>query len=255
MTPWEQAAVFLGGLAAGGVNALVGAGSLITFPLLLAIGLPPVTANVSNTVGLIPGSVSGALGYRRELKGQQSRLVRLCLAGALGGLTGGAVLLVMPSETFARVVPFLIGLACVLVLLQPVVSRRLERRAAEGGPRGLAASPALLLAGVYLCGIYGGYFGAAQGVLLLGLLGIALTEHLQRINAAKNVLAATINLAPAGLFVAVADISWPVALLLAAGSLVGGQIGARVGRRLPSGALRGAVLVVGILAIIRTVAG
>ncbi|HEX2054443.1 MAG TPA: sulfite exporter TauE/SafE family protein [Actinomycetota bacterium] len=254
MTGWEQALVFLGGLAAGAMNAIVGAGSLITFPLLLALGVPPVTANVSNTVGLIPGSVSGALGYHRELEGQRPRLVRLCVAGGLGGLTGGLVLLAMPSEVFEGVVPFLIALACILVLLQPVVARRLAARAEAGNRSRRDVGPALLLQ-VYASGIYGGYFGAAQGVLLLGILGLGLDEHLQRVNAAKNVIAATVNIVPAILFVLVADVSWRVALLLAAGSVLGGQVGARVGRRLPAPALRGAVLAVGVFAIARIVTG
>lgn len=255
MTGWEQVAVFFGGMAAGAVNTIVGAGSLITFPLLLAVGYPAVVANVSNTVGLIPGSVSGAFGYRRELAGQRARLVRLCAAGGLGGLSGGLILLAMPDAVFEGVVPFLIALACVLVLLQPVLARRLERRAAgrdkTAGPDGGLG----LVGGVFLSGIYGGYFGAAQGVLLLGVLGIGLNEHLQRINAGKNVIAATINFAAAVLFVLVADVSWQVALLLGTGSVIGGQLGARVGRRMPAGVLRAAVLAVGIVAIARIIAG
>ncbi|MEX0790155.1 MAG: sulfite exporter TauE/SafE family protein [Actinomycetota bacterium] len=252
MSGWEQIAVFFGGMAAGAVNTIVGAGSLITFPLLLAIGYPPVVANVSNTVGLIPGSLSGAFGYRRELEGQRPRLVRLCVAAGLGGLSGGLILLAMPAAVFEGVVPWLIALACVLVLLQPVVSRWLERREAEPARRDVGWG---LVVGVYLCGIYGGYFGAAQGVLLLGLLGIGLNEHLQRVNAAKNVIAVTVNTVPAILFILVADVSWQVALLLGTGSVIGGQIGARVGRRLPAAVLRAAVLGVGIIAIVRIATG
>lgn len=256
MSGWEQVAVFFGGMAAGFMNTIVGAGSLITFPLLLAVGYPPVIANVSNTVGLIPGSVSGAFGYRRELEGQRGRLIRLCAAGGLGGLSGGLILLAMPEAVFEGVVPFLIALACVLVLLQPSVSRWLERRATQAGPEKEKADVGLgLLIGIYLSGVYGGYFGAAQGVLLLGLLGIGLNEHLQRVNAAKNVIAATVNTVPAVLFILIADVSWQVALLLGAGSVLGGQIGARVGRKLPAAALRAAVLGVGILAIVRIVTG
>jgi uncharacterized membrane protein YfcA len=254
MSGWEQVAVFFGGMAAGFMNTIVGAGSLITFPLLLAVGYPPVIANVSNTVGLIPGSVSGAFGYRRELEGQRGRLLRLCAAGGLGGLSGGLILLAMPEAVFEGVVPFLIALACLLVLLQPSVSRWLERRAVESGPEKADVGPALLI-GIFLSGIYGGYFGAAQGVLLLGLLGIGLNEHLQRVNAAKNVIAATVNTVPAILFILVADVSWQVALLLGAGSVLGGQIGAKVGRKLPAAALRAAVLAVGIIAIVRIVTG
>ncbi len=254
MTGWEQVAVFFGGMAAGAINTIVGAGSLVTFPLLLAVGYPPVIANISNTVGLIPGSVSGAFGYRRELQGQRGRLLRLCSAAALGGLTGGLILLAMPDAVFEGVVPFLIALACGLVLLQPVVSRWLERRATTSDAPKVDVGPGLLV-GVYLGGIYGGYFGAAQGVLLLGLLGIGLNEHLQRINAAKNVIATTVNVVPALLFILVADVSWPVALLLGAGSVIGGQIGAKVGRRLPAPALRAVVIAVGITAIVKILAG
>lgn len=253
MTGWQQVLVFLGGIGAGAMNAMVGAGSLITFPLLLALGFPPVTANVSNTVGLIPGSVSGAFGYHRELEGQRARLVRLCVVAGLGGLTGGVILLAMPSAVFEGVVPYLIGIACLLVVVQPALTGWLERRARrrEDAPE---VGPALL-GGMFLCAIYGGYFGAAQGVLLLGVLGIGLNERLQRVNAAKNVIAATVNLIPAVLFIVVADVSWPAALLLAGGSVIGGQVGSRVGRRLPDAVLRATVLAVGVVAIFRIVTG
>lgn len=254
MTGWEQVAVFFGGMAAGAMNAMVGAGSLITFPLLLALGYPPVVANVSNTVGLIPGSVSGAFGYHRELQGQRTRLTRLGIAIALGGLTGGIVLLAMPSAAFEAAVPVLIGVACVLVLLQPAVNRWLEGRTSRRSEDKHEVGPALLIS-VYLCGIYGGYFGAAQGVLLLGVLGVALNEDLQRINAGKNVLAVIVNFVPAVLFVLIADVSWAVALLLGAGAVLGGQAGSRLGRRLPAAVLRGIVVAVGVLAILRILTG
>lgn len=245
MTGLEQVAVFGAGVAAGTINAIVGSGTLITFPVLLAVGYAPVVANVSNTVGLVPGSASGAFGYRRELRGQGGRLLRLGTASLLGGVTGGLLLLVLPASAFKAIVPALIALACVLVVIQPTVTRRLPRRPqqapAHGGP--------LLLAGVYGAGIYGGYFGAGQGVLLIALLGLGLREDLQRINGAKNALAALVNLVAALLFIAVADVAWLPALLIAAGSILGGQIGAKLGRRLPPGALRGVIVVVGAIAI------
>ncbi len=250
MTPLEGLGVFAAGLVAGTVNTIVGAGTLVTFPVLLAVGYPPVVANVSNTVGLVFGSLSGAVGYRRELNGQRSRLLRLGSASLLGGLTGGILLLTLPPGAFEAIVPALILLSCVLVLVQPWLARRVARPhhgPAHGGP--------LLVAGVYAAGIYGGYFGAAQGVLLIGLLGLLLNEDLQRVNAAKNVLALLVNFVSAVLFVAVADVDWPAAALIAVGSTAGGQLGALVGRRLPPLALRIFVVAVGVVAVVRLLTG
>jgi len=250
LTGLELAAVFAAGMAAGTVNTIVGSGTLITFPVLLAFGYPPVLANTSNTVGLVPGSFSGAVGYRRELAGQRARLVRLGAASMLGGLTGGLLLLVLPPAAFRAIVPALIALACVLVVLQP----RLAARLATPHPRPAHGS-ALLLVGVYLVGIYGGYFGAAQGVLLIALLGLFFADGLQRINAAKNVLAGLVNMVAAVLFVAVGQVAWLPAALIAAGSVVGGQLGATVGRRLPAVVLRSLIMAVGAVAIVMVVAG
>ena len=252
MSPWEAVAVVAAGLGAGTINTIVGSGTLITFPVLLAFGLPPVTANVSNTLGLVPGAISGALGYRAELKGQRSRLLRLCTASTLGGLLGAILLLVLPADAFKAIVPVLIGIALVLVVAQPWLAKRLAARPdgsthAEGG--------VALLLGIFATGIYGGYFGAAQGVLLLGLMGSLLNEDLQRINAAKNILAVLVNGVAAIVFLFVAPIDWTAALLIAIGSVVGGQIGARVGRRLPPVALRGLIVVVGLVAIAKLLLG
>ncbi|KWX00391.1 membrane protein [Carbonactinospora thermoautotrophica] len=249
MTLLEGLGVLVAGLVAGTVNTVVGAGTLVTFPVLLAVGYPPVIANVSNTVGLVFGSLSGALGYRRELDGQRSRLLRLGCASLLGGLSGGILLLTLPPGAFEAIVPALILLSCVLVLVQPWLARRVARphhTRAHGGP--------LLFAGVYAAGIYGGYFGAAQGVLLIGLLGLLLDEDLQRVNAAKNVLALLVNFVSAVLFVVVADVDWRAAALIAVGSTVGGQLGALVGRRLPPVALRAFVVTVGVAAVVRLLA-
>ncbi len=249
MTGLEMAAVLLAGVAAGTINTVVGSGTLITFPTLLAFGVPPVTANVSNTIGLVPGSLSGAIGYRRELAGQRGRLLRLGTASLLGGVAGAVLLLVLPAAAFDAVVPVLIGLGCVLVVLQPRISAAVAARAAI---RGRAAHPhgaGWVWALVLLTGVYGGYFGAAQGVLLMAVLGVGLQETMQRNNATKNVLAMLVNAVAALLFVAAADVDWAVAGLIAAGAVVGGQLGATVGRRLPPTALRVVIVLVGVVAL------
>jgi uncharacterized protein len=235
------------GLVAGTVNTIVGSGSLLTFPTLLALGYSPVVANVSNTVGLVPGSISGAVGYRRELEGQRARIRVLGTASTAGGLTGGILLLVLPAEVFRDIVPALILVACVLVALQPRLARRVARREGPARPHG---GP-LLFAAVYGTGVYGGYFGAAQGVILIALLGIFVDDGLQRLNALKNVLAALVNGVAAVLFIVFAHVSWTPALLLAAGAVVGGQLGARLGRRIPPQILRAVIIVVGVAVAVR----
>ncbi len=246
---WPEAILVLfAGMAAGTINAIVGSGTLITFPVLLAVGYSPVVANVSNTVGLAPGSISGAVGYRAELVGQGRRLKVLGLASLTGGITGGVLLLTLPEEAFQAIVPVLIALSCVLVVIQPWLTKRLamaERRRQHGG--------VALFVGVYLAGVYGGYFGAAQGVLLIALLGLFLDEHLQRVNAAKNVLAGIVNGVAAVLFILVSHVAWQAALLIAVGSVIGGQVGAKVGRRTRPNVLRGLVVLVGIAAIVQIV--
>jgi uncharacterized membrane protein YfcA len=244
-------AIFVAGIAAGTINAVVGSGTLITFPTLLAIGVPPVTANVSNTLGLVPGSLSAAIGYRRELKGQLPRLLRLGLASVLGGITGAGLLLVLPDNAFNAIVPVLIALGCLLVIFQPAISRRVAARAESKGIERPVHGAAWVWVLVYLAGVYGGYFGAAQGVLLMAILGVGLTETMQRNNGLKNVLAMLVNLVAAVVFIIVADIDYRVAGLIAVGSVIGGQLGATVGRRLPSWALRGFIVLVGVAALIQ----
>lgn len=249
MTWLEQLAVFGAGIAAGGINTIVGSGTLITFPVLLAIGYPPVTANVSNTIGLVPGSLSGAIGYRRELSGQRERLIKLGTASVLGGITGAILLLVLPADAFKAIVPVLIIAALVLVVAQPALARRIkERRGTDQAP---AHGGPILFAAIFGTGVYGGYFGAAQGVLLLGLMGVFLNEDMQRINAVKNVLAMLVNGVSAILFMILADVAWEVVALIAVGSIIGGQLGAKVGRRLPPNVLRGVIVVVGTIAVVR----
>ncbi len=261
MTGAEAAAILGAGIAAGAINTVVGSGTLVSFPVLLGVGFSPVTANVTNTLGLAPGSLTGAYGYRRELRGQRARAVRLGVASALGGLVGAVLLLTLPASAFKAIVPALIAIALVLVLAQPRLARRLAaRRAAEAAAadqagaqqdeRVPAGGPVTVLA-VFATGVYGGYFGAAQGVLLLAILGIAFHEDLQRHNAVKNVLATVVNLTAAVVFLFAAHVALPAALVLAAGAVVGGLIGARIGRRLPPAVLRAVIVAVGVVAIVK----
>ncbi len=247
-------AVVLAGVAAGAVNTIVGSGSLITFPTLLAVGYSPLVANVSNTIGLVPGSLSGVVGYRREMVGQRRRAVPLLVAAGLGGLTGGLLLLVLPAEAFTRIVPVLILVACGLVIVQPRLSRWVAERRREAGRDETHGGPVLAL-GVYLTGIYGGYFGAAQGVILIALLSILIADDLQRLNGLKNALAMVINAIAAVLFIAVAPVAWLPALLIAVGSTVGGQIGATVGRRLSPLILRAVIVVIGVAVALKLLIG
>ena len=243
----EILAIALAGLAAGTVNTVVGSGTLITFPVLLAFGYSPVTANVSNTIGLVPGSVSGAIGYRRELVGQRGRALRLGACSVTGAIAGAILLLVLPASAFKAIVPAFIAIALALVVLQPRIARALaERESRVAHEHGILTPLA-----IFATGIYGGYFGAAQGILLLGILGVALPEGLQRTNALKNVLAGLANGVAGLLFAIAADVAWAPAALIAAGSIVGGQIGATYGRRLDPRALRALIVVVGLSALIR----
>jgi uncharacterized protein len=245
MNPLEAAVVLAAGVAAGGINAVVGSGSLITFPTLLALGYPPVIANVSNNIGLVPGGTAGSFGYRRELSGQRGRLLRLGSASVLGSLTGALLLLGALKEAFHIIVPALIAIGLVLVVVQPRLNAWLAARRETQHPHG---GPWLWL-GVLLAGAYGGYFGAAQGIVLIALLGIFLDEDLQRANAAKNVLASVVNATAAALFIAVADVDWLVVVLIAVGSTLGGLLGSSLGRRLHPAVLRGVIVVVGLVAI------
>jgi uncharacterized membrane protein YfcA len=241
----ECLAVLAAGVFAGAINTIVGSGTLVTFPVLLAVGYSPVTANVSNTLGLVPGSVAGAIGYRAELAGQRRRILTLATASTLGGIAGAALLLTLPSEVFDAVIPVLIAFALVLVIAQPRLSRLLAERRRRQRPHG---GP-LLWSGVFGTGVYGGYFGAAQGIILLALTSIALPDDIQRLNAMKNVLAGLVNAVAAVVFVFFAPVAWLPALLLAAGSGCGGVLGARIGRRLSPAVLRGVIVIVGLAAI------
>jgi uncharacterized membrane protein YfcA len=243
----EALGILAAGMAAGTINVVVGSGTLITFPVLLAFGYAPVTANVSNTIGLVPGSVAGAIGYRDELSGQRRRVLTLACASLLGATIGALALLVLPSSAFKAIVPVFIVLALVLIVLQPRLARLLTERGQSASSHGGTGT----LAAVFATGVYGGYFGAAQGILLLAILGVSLPERLQRVNAIKNVLAGSANLMAGIVFVFFAHVAWQPVALIAAGSSIGGVLGARIGKRLNPFALRGVILVVGLAAIVK----
>lgn len=247
MTALHALAIFGAGIAAGTINTVVGSGTLITFPTLLAFGYAPVTANVSNTIGLVPGSLSGTVGYRQELKGQRRRARPLAVASMLGGTAGAVLLLTLPASAFKAIVPGFILVAVILIVAQPWLTRRIGSRRRQLGQ---TAGPGATV-GVFLSGVYGGYFGAAQGILLLAILGLAVDDELQRINALKVVLAGLVNLIAGVIFAIVAHVAWGAAGLIAAGSILGGVFGARQGRRLSPFALRLLIVLVGIVAIVR----
>jgi len=254
--PAEALAIFAAAVAAGGINAVVGSGSLITFPTLLAFGFPGVIANVSNNVGLVFGNITGSVGYRSELAGQRPVLLRLAVASMAGSLAGAILLLSLPASAFTLIVPVLILLSCALVIVQPRLHAWLARRRSANGPGadGERSGPGPVLpAGIALAGAYGGYFGAAQGVLVIGLLGSFLHADLQRANAGKNVLVAVVNGTAAVVFIFFAHVNWVVAALIAVGSAAGGVLGARVGRKLPPLALRIIIVVIGLVAVSKLV--
>jgi uncharacterized protein len=261
-------AIFAVGLAAGTINTVVGSGTLITFPTLLALGYPPVLANVSNNVGLVPGTFSGAYGYRSELGGQRQRIIRLGTASLGGGLVGAILLLTLPAGAFQTIVPVLIGVAMVMVVFQPrlskwVAARQRAHAAAtaglvpvvpDGGTTEVQAGGPVVFGLVFLSGVYGGYFGAAQGVLLLGIMGIAFTDSLQRINAAKNIFAGLVNGIAAIVFIIATHVDWGAAGLIAGGAIIGGQVGARIGKKLPPWGLRVLIVCVGTAALVKLLA-
>jgi hypothetical protein len=260
---WEAILIAVAGVGAGAINAAVGSGTLITFPALVSLGFPPLVANVSNNIGLVPGNLAAAWGYRRELGGWLPILRKLTPCSALGGATGAGLLLVLPAESFETIVPVLIATALLLVIFQPRLAAAVAGRQGIGEAaartsrswpqaRGLGVG---LLFGVFAAGVYGGYFGAAQGVLLIGLLGWLLTDSLQTANGLKNVLSSVVNAIAAVTFLTLAPerVNWMVVLLIAVGSTIGGLLGANLGRRLPAPVLRGAIVVVGVVAIVRLV--
>jgi uncharacterized membrane protein YfcA len=249
---WEVAAIFVAGIWAGGINVVVGSGTLVTFPTLLFFGYPPLVANVSNNVGLVAGGISGSFGYRHELSGNQTILRRMVPTVLAGALTGALLLLVLPDRVFGAAVPVLIALGLVMVVAGPSIQRRAASR--DDQPRADRVGP-ILHAGMFLAGAYGGYFGAAQGVIQIGLMSMFLAIGLQELNAIKNVLTTLVNALAAATFMVFAwdTIDWSVVATIAAGAFIGGYLGARIGRRLPRNVLRAVIIVIGVLAIVRLV--
>ncbi|MDF8264008.1 sulfite exporter TauE/SafE family protein [Luteipulveratus flavus] len=253
----EVVLILLAGTAAGTINTIVGSGTLVTFPMLLAFGYPAVVANVSNTLGLVAGGVTGTWGYRKELRGSGDLLRRLAPMSFVGAVIGALLLIVLPASAFDAIVPVLIGIGILLVVLGPWLQRRAAAAHHDAGDQVPLWRRVALPVGILLAGVYGGYFGAAQGVLLMGIMSVLLTDPLQRINGIKNVLGTVVNAVAALTFVVVATdkIDWAVAGLIALGALVGGVIGARLGRRLPPWVLRCFIVVVGVAAIVNLVLG
>jgi uncharacterized membrane protein YfcA len=246
MSLLEALAIIAAGVAAGAINAVVGSGTLITFPVLIALGFEPLVANVSNNIGLVPGALAGVFGYRRELEGQRDRVRKLGAFSIVGGIAGATLLLVLPASAFEAIVPALIALALVLVVAQPWIDRALAHRPSRRGEHGI-----VLRAAVTGSGVYGGYFGAGQGILLMGILGIGIRDRLQRLNGLKNVLAGLVNATAGVIFVFAANVDWGVAALIAAGSIAGGLVGSHYGRRLAPNLLRTLIVLVGLTAIVR----
>ncbi|ASE10516.1 sulfite exporter TauE/SafE family protein [Kocuria rhizophila] len=275
---WQVLLILVAGLWAGTINTIVGSGTLVTFPVLVTMGVPPVTASMSNAMGLIAGNLTGAWSYRSELRGLRRTLLKLLPCSVAGGVIGAVLLLHLPEEVFEVVAPALIVVALLFVVFQPrlqaVVRARKERQAstpgasqgasghdaavpAEGGtasssvqPDG-ARQPAILYVLVFLAGIYGGYFVAAQGVLLVGILGVFLLAPLQSANAVKNALVAAVNIVAAVSYVLLAfeRINWWVVLLIAVSSTVGSWLGAKIGKRMSPVVLRSVIVVLGLVAL------
>ena len=255
MSFWSAVAVALAGMAAGMINVVVGSGTLITFPTLLFFGVNPLVANVSNNIGLVAGGVTGSWGYRHELTGQAPTLRRLMPLSFVGSVVGAGLLLVLPATAFKAIVPVLILIALILVLAGPCLQARSQRHAQDGERSAPSWHAPVMGVGVFVAGMYGGYFGAAQGVLLMGLFSALSSESLQRLNGYKNVLALVVNVVAAAVFLLFArdSIDWLVVLLVGGGAFVGGIVGARVGRRIPPPVLRGLIITIGVVAIVKLV--
>ncbi|MBW4095878.1 MAG: sulfite exporter TauE/SafE family protein [Acidobacteria bacterium] len=251
MEPLHAIFILLGGLWAGTINSVVGSGTLVTFPILIALGYAPVMATVSNAMGLVAGGVSGVWGYRRELVGMRTNLIRLMPASLIGGITGAFLLLHLPESVFGVVAPILIVVALAMVLLQPRLQGYVQSRVAQNDGVAHRSHRVLMVALVFFAGVYGGYFVAAQGILLVGILGIFMNGTLQNANAVKNVLSLTVNVVAAISYLLFAEdkIVWPVVGLIAVSSLIGGLVGSRIGRRLSPLVLRLVIVVLGLVAL------
>ncbi|MFK0072044.1 sulfite exporter TauE/SafE family protein [Arthrobacter woluwensis] len=248
----HDALIFIAGLWAGAINAVVGSGTLVTFPVLVALGTAPVTASISNAMGLVAGGVSSAVAYRKQLHGRWRALASLLPASVLGGVTGAYLLLHLPETVFQYVAPILIVVALLLVVFQPKLQAWVRNR--EQNPENALRDKnhgALLVVLVFLAGVYGGYFVAAQGVLLVGILGVFMAGTMQQANAMKNFLVLAVNVVAAAsyLLFAFGRIDWTIVLIIAVSSLIGGVVGAKIGQKLKPVALRTVIVVLGLVAL------
>ncbi|MEI8055864.1 MAG: sulfite exporter TauE/SafE family protein [Actinomycetes bacterium] len=234
------------GVAAGAINSVVGSGTLLTYPLLLASGLPPVVANGTNSFGVAPGNAMGAWIYRDHNTERKGHISLLAVAIGLGAVSGAGLVLALPASVFEAIVPWLILVACLLVVVQPRIVRELNVRGID--PTNMPQKTQYPV--LFVIGIYAGYFGAAQGIILMAVLATLFDVDLQRSNAAKNVLQAVSNLAAACVFALAGAVFWPAALAVGAGATLGGLVGAPVARRLPASVLRGTIVVVGLVAAV-----
>ena len=248
MSLFQATMLFLAGIAAGTINSVVGSGSLITFPALLGFGYTPLIANMTSNIGVLPGAVSGAFAYRHELKTQWPRVRRLASFSLLGGFGGALLLLRLSAAAFKAIVPVLILLALVLVIFQPWLRKRAVQHESRAWRNAIIRD-----GGIFLTGLYGGYFGAAQGILLMSILGAVIDESIARLNSIKIMLALCANFAAAIVFIFRGGVSWPAAGVIAAGSLIGGQLGAHIGRRLPDRVYRAVIVIVGLVAFVKLV--
>jgi len=243
LTPLDDLAVAAAGLFAGAVNAIAGAGSLLTFPVMIGVGLTPLSANVTNSIGVVPGNLSGTWGFRNELRGQRSRLAGFAAPAIVGSLLGGILLLVLPAHSFTLVAPALLGLASLLTVAQPVIARKVGQSPSR-------RNNAALSTGIFAVSIYGGYFGSGIGVLFIAVLSIFVADQLSRLNAAKTVLQALANGVAGILFAFFAPVHWWLVLILSVSSAVGGPIGARLSVHIPAKVLRAVIGVLGLASAI-----
>ena len=250
MSGLETLVVLLAGLGAGVMTSTVGVASLLSFPVLVAIGLPPVIANASNTVGMTPAGLSGSFGYRQELREHPRMTVAVIATCAVGSVAGAVLLLALPADVFEAIVPWLILFTCVLVGVSPRLNRWLRRNHDGTEPEPRTRMSPLTTFFATLTGIYGGYFGAGSGVMMLAVLGLGVDLEFRIINALKTLAVMAANVVATLIFVVVADLDWQAVGVLAAGSIVGGYVGARIGRRLPPTLLRALVVLVGVIAFV-----
>jgi uncharacterized protein len=250
VTGLEYWAVLAAGIGAGVLTSTVGVASLLSFPVLVAVGLPPVVANASNTVGLAPGAISGSWGYRHQLREEPAAAAAVLATCAVGSVAGAVLLLALPPGVFEAVVPWLILFTCLLVGAQPRISAWLRSRHGEEAPAPRTRMSPVTRVFATLTGVYGGYFGAGSGVMMMAVLGLGLDLEFRVVNALKTLAVMAANVVAGAIFVVVADLEWTAVALLAGGSVVGGYVGSRMGRVLPAVVLRAGIVVAGVVAAV-----